>query len=365
MSPEFGATATLFPIDDETLSYLRLTGRTPARVDLVERYAKAQGLWREPGNGPEFDVALELDLATVEPSLAGPRRPQDRVALAGLGESFRDGLPADRGRRRPADPRRGRRAAVRARIGGDRGHHVVHEHVQPDGDGRRRPAGPQRGRARASTSRPRSRPRSRRARRPSPATSRRPTSCGRSRRSASRSPATAARPASATRGPLAEPVATAIESDELIVAAVLSGNRNFEGRIHPLVRAVVPRLAAAGRRVRPGRPGRRRPDHGAAGHRRRRSSRSCSTDIWPTPAEVREVIAGSIDPELFRETYASVFEGDERWTRAADPVGRPLRVGPGLDVHREAAVLRGPDRRTGAADRHRRRPRAGASSATR
>ncbi len=99
MSPEFGATATMFPIDDETLAYLRLTGRPAARVDLVERYAKAQGLWREPGNGPEFDVALELDLATVEPSLAGPRRPQDRVALAGLGDNFRAAYPADRGRR--------------------------------------------------------------------------------------------------------------------------------------------------------------------------------------------------------------------------------------------------------------------------
>ena len=82
MTPEFGATATLFPIDDETLAYLRLTGRGPDQVDLVERYAKAQGLWREPGAAPDFDEPLELDLATVEPSLAGPRRPQDRVALA-------------------------------------------------------------------------------------------------------------------------------------------------------------------------------------------------------------------------------------------------------------------------------------------
>ena len=102
MSPEFGATATLFPIDDETLAYLRLTGRPAERVDLVERYAKAQGLWREPGNGPEFDVALELDLATVEPSLAGPRRPQDRVALADLGDNFREAFPQTDGH--PAPP---------------------------------------------------------------------------------------------------------------------------------------------------------------------------------------------------------------------------------------------------------------------
>ena len=93
MSPEFGATSTLFPIDDETLAYLRLTGRPAERVTLVERYAKAQGLWREPGNGPEFDAALELDLGTVEPSLAGPRRPQDRVSLAGIGDNFRAAYP--------------------------------------------------------------------------------------------------------------------------------------------------------------------------------------------------------------------------------------------------------------------------------
>ena len=96
MSPEFGATATLFPIDDETLAYLRLTGRSAARIDLVERYAKEQGLWREPGDGPVFDESLELDLSTVEPSLAGPRRPQDRVPLEAVRDSFRDAYPKSR-----------------------------------------------------------------------------------------------------------------------------------------------------------------------------------------------------------------------------------------------------------------------------
>ena len=93
MSPEFGATATLFPIDDETLAYLRLTGRTADRIALVERYAKEQGLWREPGPGPDFDETLELDLATVDPSVAGPRRPQDRVPLTALRENFRSNFP--------------------------------------------------------------------------------------------------------------------------------------------------------------------------------------------------------------------------------------------------------------------------------
>ena len=93
MSPEFGATSTLFPIDGETLAYLRLTGRPEALVHLVEHYAKAQGLWRNTGDVPEFDDMLELDLGSVEPSLAGPRRPQDRVPLQDLPSNFQLAFP--------------------------------------------------------------------------------------------------------------------------------------------------------------------------------------------------------------------------------------------------------------------------------
>jgi aconitase A len=94
MTPEFGATATLFPVDAETLNYLRLTGRDAALIDLVERYTKAQGIFRTDDTAdPDFDEKLELDLATVEPSLAGPRRPQDRVALKGLKQGFRAAYP--------------------------------------------------------------------------------------------------------------------------------------------------------------------------------------------------------------------------------------------------------------------------------
>ena len=97
MSPEFGATATLFPIDDETLAYLRLTGRSEDRVALVERYAKEQGLWRDPSIPLAFDALLELDLASVVPSVAGPRRPQDRVALGAIKENFRTNFPSKPG----------------------------------------------------------------------------------------------------------------------------------------------------------------------------------------------------------------------------------------------------------------------------
>ena len=93
MSPEFGATSTLFPIDDETLAYLRLTGRSAPQVELVERYARMQGLWREAGAAPVFDDLLELDLASVDPAVAGPRRPQDRVPLGQLPDNFRTSFP--------------------------------------------------------------------------------------------------------------------------------------------------------------------------------------------------------------------------------------------------------------------------------
>ena len=104
MSPEYGATTALFPVDDETLAYLRLTGRDEELVRLVEAYTKEQGLWRWPGAGPEFDETLELDLATVEPSVAGPRRPQDRVLVADLKDELPERVP-ERRRRASRSPR--------------------------------------------------------------------------------------------------------------------------------------------------------------------------------------------------------------------------------------------------------------------
>src|SRR3712207_6400838 len=93
MSPEFGSTAAMFPIDEETIGYLRLTGRTDEQVALVEAYAKEQGLWHDPSREPAFSEYLELDLATVVPSIAGPKRPQDRVSLSDAKASFRQALP--------------------------------------------------------------------------------------------------------------------------------------------------------------------------------------------------------------------------------------------------------------------------------
>src|SRR3954463_6916178 len=92
MSPEFGSTAAMFPIDGETIEYLRLTGRSAEQIALVEAYAKTQGLWHDDAREPVFSEYLELDLATVVPSIAGPKRPQDRIALTDAKESFREAL---------------------------------------------------------------------------------------------------------------------------------------------------------------------------------------------------------------------------------------------------------------------------------
>ena len=111
MSPEFGSTAAMFPIDEETITYLELTGRSTEQVALVEAYAKEQGLWHDASREPAFSEYLELDLATVVPSIAGPKRPQDRVAITEAKQAFREALPtyAPRRRQRP-----GRRRATRA-----------------------------------------------------------------------------------------------------------------------------------------------------------------------------------------------------------------------------------------------------------
>jgi aconitate hydratase len=318
MSPEFGATATLFPIDGETLAYLRLTGRPTELVDLVERYAKTQGLWREPGSSPVFDALLELDLATVGPSVAGPRRPQDRVSLADLPENFRTAFPAA-----VPDPVAvevaGRQAVIRSgsvaiaaitsctntsnptvMIGAALLARNAVAHGLSVGPTVKTSLAPG---SRAVT--------------------------GYLEAAGLMAPLEALGFALAgygcttcigNSGPLDEAVGRAVEDHDLVVAAVLSGNRNFEGRIHPLARAsylasppLVVAFALAGRVDidltreplgigRDGRP-------------------IMLADVWPTAAEIRQVIATAIDPALFQRTYATVFEGDDRWRALPIPAG--------------------------------------------
>jgi aconitate hydratase len=341
MSPEFGATATLFPIDDETIAYLRLTGRTPERVALVERYAKAQGLWREPGEGPTFDELLALDLASVEPSVAGPRRPQDRVLLPALPANFHGSFPA-------TGPSDGTANDLR-RLTDEGGTTGATENGSVAVEVRGQPAIVRHGSVAiaaitscTNTSNPTvmvgagllARNAVARGLHVGPTVK---TSLAPGSRVVTAYLETAGLMAPlealgfalagygcttciGNSGPLDEAVAGAIEANDLVVAAVLSGNRNFEGRIHPLARAsylasppLVVAFALAGRvdidlTSEPlgigedGRP-------------------VFLADIWPNPDEIRSVIAGAIDPDLFRRTYATVFEGDDRWRALPIPSG--------------------------------------------
>jgi aconitate hydratase len=323
MSPEFGATATMFPIDDETLTYLRLTGRPAEVVNLVERYAKEQGMWREPGAAPEFDALLELDLGTVVPSLAGPRRPQDRVVLEGLPENFRAAYP-------DAPMAGSDSPGIEIEVGGQ--HAVIRtgsvaiaaitsctNTSNPTvmvGAGLLARNAVARGLTVSPTVKTSLAPGSK-------AVTGYLTAAGLMAPLETLGFALAGYGCTTcigNSGPLTEPVAQAIEANDLVVAAVLSGNRNFEGRIHPLARAsylasppLVVAFAIAGRvdidltREPLG--------TGADG------APVFLADIWPTSEEIRRVIAESIDPELFRETYAVIFEGDDRWTALPIPQG--------------------------------------------
>ncbi len=319
MSPEFGATTTLFPIDDETIAYLRLTGRTPERVALVERYAKEQGLWREPGDGPEFDAALELDLGTVVPSLAGPRRPQDRVALGGVPENFRTAYPATVGVAPKTVEARGRQAEI--------GHASVTIAAITSCTNTSNPAvmiGAGLLARKAVAKGLKSSPVAKTSLAPgSRAVTGYLDRAGLTEPLAELGFALAGYGCTTcigNSGPLDEPVAKAIEEDQLVVAAVLSGNRNFEGRVHPLVRAaylasppLVVAYALAGRvdidlTTEPIGTG-------------SNGQPVMLSEIWPTPDEVKAAIAESVDSELFESTYRVVFEGDERWRAIEIPTG--------------------------------------------
>jgi aconitate hydratase len=390
MSPEFGATSTLFPIDDETLAYLRLTGRTEERLALVEAYAREQGLWRRPGHTPDFDDLLTLDLASVEPSVAGPKRPQDRVPLTGLRENFRtnfpDGLRALTEERaegiRPeggqveessaqsfpasdppgytsaaatleAAPASAPTAAAVAQVAAADATEYPGVELEVRGERATIRTGSVAIAAITSctnTSNPTvmvgagllARNAVRRGLRVPP-TVKTSLAPGSKAVTAYLEKAGLMEPLEqlgfalagygcttciGNSGPLDEPIAKAIEKHELVTAAVLSGNRNFEGRIHPLARAsylasppLVVAFALAGRvdidlTTEP----LGIDDDGV---------KVFLTDIWPAPDEVRSVIHDSIDPELFRRTYASVFEGDDRWKALPIPDGDRYAWDPG------------------------------------
>ena len=314
MAPEYGATCGFFPIDEVTLDYLRLTGRDPARIALVERYAKEQGLWRSPDSpDPVFTDVLELDLRTVEPSLAGPKRPQDRVSLKAARKSFEDALPnllagADPEAEVPVEG-----TDYRLRHG-DLVIAAITSCTNTSNPGVLVAAGLVAKKAHEKGL----------CRKPWVKTSFAPgskvvtdylvkaglqehldaigfglvgygcTTC------------------IGNSGPLPEPIAEAINRGKLVVTAVLSGNRNFEGRVHPQVKAnylASPPLVVA---------------YALAGSMRRDlaseplglgrdGSPVYLADVWPSPREVADVVRIAVTADLFRKSYAEVFAGDERW----------------------------------------------------
>jgi aconitate hydratase len=228
MAPEYGATCGFFGIDEKTLDYLRLTGREEDQIALVEAYAKEQGFWIDPSVEPIFSSTLELDLSTVVPSLAGPKRPQDAVVLPDVDDVFNKDMAEVYKKAQARVPVEGKDPRHRRRRRRDRRDHQLHQHVEP----RRADRGRLVAKADewASSPSPGSRPRWLPARRSSPTTSKRPVSSRTSTTSASTSSVTAAPPASATR----VRCRTDQQGDQrkrVVAAPVISGNRNFEGRV--------------------------------------------------------------------------------------------------------------------------------------
>ena len=365
MSPEYGATCGFFPVDEVTLEYLRLTGRSDERLALVEAYCKENALWHDPREAPTYSQVVELDLADVEPSLAGPRRPQDRVPLQDAKRSFLAALPTfgidlrDGSQDQavadtfPAsDPTAGqipghepcpddeRETAVAV---AEPEHHRVPVEMDSErfeldhgsvviaaitsctntsnpqvmvGAGLLAKKAVERGLRRKPWVKSSLAPGSKVVTEYYERAGLTPylealgfhtvgygcTTC------------------IGNSGPLPDAISHAIDEGELVVCSVLSGNRNFEARIHPEVKANY--LASPPLVVAYALAGRMDVDlvneplgAGADGED------VYLRDIWPSSAEVEAAIAASIDGDMFRRTYADVFTGDERWRRLPVPEG--------------------------------------------
>jgi aconitate hydratase len=324
MSPEYGSTCAIFPIDDETLRYLRLTGRSQDQVSLVEAYAKTQGLWHDPAASPRFSEHIELDLSTVVPSIAGPKRPQDRISLSDSKNSFEKVLPT-------YFTEKTGKSAYPIKVG-DKATTIKNGDVVI-----------------ASI-----------------------TSCTNTsnpsvmigaallakkavEKGLSSKPwvKTTLAPGSkvvtdyynragltqymqelgfhlvgygcvtciGNSGPLPVEVSKAINENDLAVSAVLSGNRNFEGRISPDVKMnylASPPLVVAYALA------------GTMNHDFEKDSLGNDKDgnpvflkdIWPSAQEIQTVIDESISSDMFTKDYATVFEGDHRWKSLDTPTGK-------------------------------------------
>jgi aconitate hydratase len=325
MAPEYGATMGFFPIDDETLIYLRGTGRTPAEVDLVERYTKAQGLFRtDDAPPPKYTKTLSLDLGAVEPSLAGPKRPQDRVTLAAMQEDFRRALRTPLNQRGFAlDEAACQRTGVVQNNGESTeiGHGAVVIAAITSCTNTSNPsvmlaAGLL---AKKAVQRGLRVP-------PHVKTSLAPGSrvvtdyldkaglTGALEQLGFHTVGYGCTTCIGNSGPLPEPVAQAVRQGDLIAAAVLSGNRNFEGRVNPLVKANY--LASPPLVVAYALAGTTDVDLTRQPLGRDRDGREVYlAEIWPTREEIQQTIRESIDAEMYRSRYASAFESNETWNQ--------------------------------------------------
>jgi len=357
MSPEYGATCGFFPVDDVTLGYLRLTGRSEERIALVEAYCKENLLWHEPDEHPEYSEVVELDLGSVEPSLAGPRRPQDRVPLARAKEAFvesldtfgveytngsydkevADSFPASDP---PTGDGTGDSDAVPAHTAT-----IEKKRVAVEGEDYALEHGSVVIAAITSctnTSNPsvmvaagllaRNAVERGLERRPWVKSSLAPGSKVVSEyyraaglddyldRLGFNTVGYGCTTCIGNSGPLPEPIAAAVGEGDLVVCAVLSGNRNFEARIHGDVKAnylasppLVVAYALAGRM-----------DVDLLEEPLGRGSDGEDVflrDIWPSRVEIDEVIGASVRGEMYRDVYADVFTGDERWRGLETPEG--------------------------------------------
>ncbi len=353
MAPEYGATCGIFPVDAATLDYLRFSGRSPAQVRLVEAYMRHQGLFRTADSPPaEYSQTVELDLSTVEPCLAGPKRPQDRLSLSQLEASFETALRAAQG----TAPDRQPKATTVGRMRSEGGAQPCTAVVEPGTDEGGIEVEVAGGRSRVghgsvviaaitsctNTSNPsvmlaaglvakKAVERGLRV----PAHVKTSLAPGSKVVSAYLAESGLQRPLDqlgfhtvgygcttciGNSGPLPDAVAKAVDEHGLVVAAVLSGNRNFEGRVHAQVRAnylasppLVVALALAGRvDLDPTKEPLAADPSGRPVFLR---------DLWPSQAEIRDAMASAVRSEMFTKTYAEVYLGDESWRSLEVPGG--------------------------------------------
>ena len=328
MSPEFGSTCAIFPIDGETLRYLELTGRDPEQIRLVEAYAKEQGLWRHEGaRGADYSDRLELDLSTVEPSLAGPKRPQDRIPLSKADAEFRRHLEGATANRHGGGSAKAAWDGVETEI--EDGAVLIAAITSC-----------------TNTSNPavmigsgllaRNAVAKGLTVKPWVKTSLAPGSkvvtdylekAGLLDDLAALGFYTVGYGCTTcigNSGPLKDEIAKAVTEGGIVGCSVLSGNRNFEGRIHPMVQmnflASPPLVVAYALAGNLGRNLMEDPlGEDAAGNP------VYLRDIWPSQAEIQDFISRNVDSAMFTRSYGSVFAGDENWNSLETPEGRIYR----------------------------------------